>query len=255
MLLRLAGFAVIFTTSTLMLIFMWSLRPELSPSSTHSKPSVYFPRTVADLNVYVNYFSKYKEKHFVYLLLLFSLVYLYKQSFAIPGSFFMNILAGALFGCWKALLLVCPLTAVGASCCYLLSLWFAKPVVEFFFSDHLQRLKYEVAENQYRLFTFLLCARLFPLTPHWLLNVCLPLINIPLGSFALSILIGLIPYNLLCVQAGSILSDLKDISEVFNLTTTVQLAVLAVIVFLFGKFTKTFCATSRNVVGHIFLVR
>ncbi|VDO37542.1 unnamed protein product [Onchocerca flexuosa] len=59
MLLRLAGFVVIFTTSTLTLIFIWSLRPELSPATTHNKPSMYFPRTVADLNVYVNYFSKY----------------------------------------------------------------------------------------------------------------------------------------------------------------------------------------------------
>ncbi|EFO18828.2 hypothetical protein LOAG_09667, partial [Loa loa] len=131
----------------------------------------------------------FREKHFTYLLILFSLAYLYKQSFAIPGSFAMNVLAGALFGCWKALLLVCPLTAVGASCCYLLSLWFAKPFVEYLFCDRLQRLRYEVAENRYRLFSFLLCARLFPLTPHWLLNVCLPLVNIPLSNFALSILI------------------------------------------------------------------
>uniref|UniRef100_A0A1I7VY87 Transmembrane protein 41A n=1 Tax=Loa loa TaxID=7209 RepID=A0A1I7VY87_LOALO len=164
----------------------------------------------------------------------------------------MNVLAGALFGCWKALLLVCPLTAVGASCCYLLSLWFAKPFVEYLFCDRLQRLRYEVAENRYRLFSFLLCARLFPLTPHWLLNVCLPLVNIPLSNFALSILIGLIPYNLLCVQAGSVLGDLKDFSEIFSLTRTVQLTGLAVVVFLFGKITKRACCTSsRSVVGLI----
>ncbi|MCP9257850.1 Transmembrane protein 41A [Dirofilaria immitis] len=177
-------------------------------------------------------------KHFAYLLLLFSLVYLYKQSFAIPGSFIMNVLAGALFGSWKALLLVCPLTAIGASCCYLLSLWFARPIVEYFFNYQLQRLRYEVAEHKYRMFSFLLCARLFPFTPHWLLNVCLPLVNIPLNNFALSTFIGLIPYNFLCVQAGSILSDLKDISEVFNLAVIVQLTGLAMIVFLFGKITK-----------------
>ncbi|KAL3998466.1 SNARE associated Golgi family protein [Acanthocheilonema viteae] len=244
---HLGGLLLIFTISTFTLIFTWSLRPELLISTAHSKPSWYFPRTITDLNVLVDYFSKYREKHSIYLLLLFSLAYLYKQSFAIPGSFAMNVLAGALFGYWKALLLVCPLTAIGASCCYLLSLWFAKPVIEYFFSNQLQRLRYEVAENRCRLFSFLLCARLFPLTPHWLLNVCLPLVNIPLSNFALSILIGLIPYNLLCVQAGSVLSNLKDFSEVFNLTTTMQLTVLAVIVFLFGKIKKRTCCAIRKV--------
>ncbi|CAG9537548.1 unnamed protein product [Cercopithifilaria johnstoni] len=253
MLRRLGGLLFIFTISTLALIFTWSLRPELFPSTTHDKSSWYFPRTVADFNVLVNYFNKYRDKHFIYLLLLFSLAYLYKQSFAIPGSFAMNVLAGALFGRWKALLLVCPLTTIGASCCYLFSLWFAKPVVEHFFSDQLQRLRYEVAENRYRLFNFLLCVRLFPLTPHWLLNVCLPLVNIPLSNFALSVLIGLIPYNLMCVQAGNVLSNLKDFSDVFSLTTTVQLAVLSLIVFLFGKITKkrACCTMTINVVGLI----
>uniref|UniRef100_A0A915Q7H9 SNARE associated Golgi protein n=1 Tax=Setaria digitata TaxID=48799 RepID=A0A915Q7H9_9BILA len=251
MLLRLVGLLAIFTTSTLMLIIAWTLRPEAQPaaffSAAQNRPNSYFPKTVSDLNLLVNYFTKYRENHSIYLSLLFSLAYLYKQSFAIPGSFAMNILAGALFGCWKALLLVCLLTTVGASCCYMLSLWFAKPVVEYFFDEQLQRLRYEFTENRYRRFTFLLCARLFPFTPQWLLNICLPLVNIPLSSFALSVFIGLIPYNLLCVQAGSVLSDLEDFSAVFSFTTTVRLTGLTIMIFLFSKIMKkSFCTTSSK---------
>ncbi|KAA0192254.1 hypothetical protein HAZT_HAZT008939 [Hyalella azteca] len=63
----------------------------------------------------------YHDEHFSYLITLFSMAYVYKQTFAIPGSALMNILGGALLGVWVALPVVCILAAVGASCCYLLS--------------------------------------------------------------------------------------------------------------------------------------
>ena len=43
------------------------------------------------------------------------------QTFAIPGSMLLNLLAGALFG-WKiGFALTCVLTATGATFCYLLA--------------------------------------------------------------------------------------------------------------------------------------
>ncbi|VDM07598.1 unnamed protein product [Wuchereria bancrofti] len=50
----------------------------------------------------------------------------------------ISVLAGALFVCWEALLLICLLTSAAISC--YLSLWFAKPVIEYFFSDRLLRI-------------------------------------------------------------------------------------------------------------------
>ena len=56
-----------------------------------------------------------------YVLVLFASAYLFKQTFAIPGSVFLNVLAGALFGLGVGFSLACILTATGATFCYLIA--------------------------------------------------------------------------------------------------------------------------------------
>ena len=48
-----------------------------------------FPSDFDELQAVVGQLKKLKEEHFYHVLLLFSLAYLYKQTFAIPGSVFM----------------------------------------------------------------------------------------------------------------------------------------------------------------------
>ncbi|KAL5494452.1 hypothetical protein EMCRGX_G015788 [Ephydatia muelleri] len=55
-----------------------------------------FPSDFDELQAVVGQLKKLKEEHFYHVLLLFSLAYLYKQTFAIPGSVFMNIVSGEL---------------------------------------------------------------------------------------------------------------------------------------------------------------
>ena len=58
---------------------------------------------------------------FTYVLVLFTSAYLFKQTFAIPGSVFLNLLAGALFGLGLGFPMTCFLTACGATFCYSLA--------------------------------------------------------------------------------------------------------------------------------------
>jgi len=44
------------------------------------------------------YISIFKDSHRGYVIILFVSAYLFKQTFAIPGSVFLNALAGAVFG-------------------------------------------------------------------------------------------------------------------------------------------------------------
>ena len=58
---------------------------------------------------------------YLYVLTLFISCFLFKQTFAIPGSVFLNLLAGKIFGLERGLPMVCLLTAIGASFCYYLA--------------------------------------------------------------------------------------------------------------------------------------
>ncbi|NP_001187744.1 transmembrane protein 41A-A [Ictalurus punctatus] len=186
-----------------------------------------FPSDLQELKQMARLLRFYKLQHGGFILLLFSSAYLYKQAFAIPGSSLLNILAGALFGPWLGLVLCCVLTTVGASMCFLLSQFFGKQRIVRFFPERVAQLQRKVEENQSSLFFFLLFLRLFPMSPNWFLNMSSPIVNIPLAYFSLSVLIGLMPYNLVCVQTGVVLSDLSSLDDVLSWSVVLKLLLIA----------------------------
>lgn len=60
-----------------------------SPSGFISPPRLKFPSDLEELRELAEMLRFYKREHHGYVLLLFCSAYLYKQSFAIPGSSFL----------------------------------------------------------------------------------------------------------------------------------------------------------------------
>ena len=96
----------------------------------------------------------------------------------------------------------------------------------------------KVDDNSHRLLAFLLFARMFPISPSWLLNIVAPFLNIPLPIFTFSVFIGLAPYNFICVQAGFILSDLNSWDDVFSTMTMLKLSSFALLPLCYAMFIK-----------------
>ncbi|KFO98725.1 Transmembrane protein 41A, partial [Calypte anna] len=151
-----------------------------------------------------------------------------------------NVLAGALFGPWTGLVLCSVLTSVGATLCYLLSHAFGKQFIVHYFPDKVAVLQKKVEENRSCLFFFLLFLRLFPMTPNWFLNLSAPILNIPVSQFFFSVLIGLTPYNFICVQTGSILSQITSLDAIFSWDTLLKLLAMAVAALIPGTLIKKY---------------
>lgn len=64
-------------------------------------------------------------------------VYIFMQTFMIPGTIFMSLLAGALFGVVRGMVLVVFAATAGASSCFFLSKLIGKPLVFSFWPDKL----------------------------------------------------------------------------------------------------------------------
>lgn len=64
-------------------------------------------------------------------------VYIFMQTFMIPGTVFMSLLAGALFGVIKGVILVVFAATAGASSCYFLSKLIGRPLVFSLWPDKL----------------------------------------------------------------------------------------------------------------------
>ncbi|XP_061600731.1 transmembrane protein 41A-B-like [Cololabis saira] len=208
-----------------------------------------FPSDLESLRELAETLKYYKRENHGYVLLLFCSAYLYKQSFAIPGSSFLNMLAGAIFGPWEGLVLACLLTTSGSTFCFLLSSTFGKQHVVHFFPGKVALLQRKVEDNRSSLFFFLLFLRFFPMTPNWFLNITSPVLNIPLSIFFFSALIGLIPYNFICVRTGSILSQISSLDDIFSWGTLAQLLAIAVMALVPGALIKRYGQAHLKVDG------
>ncbi|XP_034072388.1 transmembrane protein 41A-B-like [Gymnodraco acuticeps] len=241
--------------------FLYLLSTHLPPGTKRLQPasegeeetveeySLKFPSDLDSLRELAEMLKLYKREHYSYVLLLFCSAYLYKQSFGIPGSSFLNMLAGAIFGPWEGLVLACLLTTVGSTFCFLLSSAFGKQHVVHFFPDKVSLLQRKVEENRSSLFFFLLFLRFFPMTPNWFLNITCPVLNIPMPIFFFSALIGLIPYNFICVRTGSILSEISSLDDIFSWATLAQLLAIALMALLPGAVIKRYGEAHLRVDG------
>lgn len=233
---RLLVVPIAFALATFFLWCLFSYRPPLKNGHT---PDLHFPKSLEDLRELVRVSSAYKTDHWYYVLLLFSSAYIYKQTFAIPGSALLNLLGGALFGSWPlGFPLCCILTAIGASNCFLLSRLVGKALVQKKLASKIQWLQEKIHENENQLFLFLVSLRVFPMTPNWLLNVSAPYVNVPLPIFSLSVFFGLIPYNFLCVQAGGMLAEIQSMEDIFTPRCMLGLVTLALVMFTFSHFAR-----------------
>ncbi|XP_016399600.1 transmembrane protein 41A-B isoform X2 [Sinocyclocheilus rhinocerous] len=164
---------------------------DVQPQHTADEPQeeelrLKFPSDLDELRELTELLQFYKTEHTGYVFILFCSAYLYKQSFAIPGSSFL------------------------------------------------------VEENRSSLFFFLLFLRFFPMTPNWFLNVTSPILNIPIPIFFFSILIGLIPYNFICVRTGAILSEIHSLDDIFSWRTLFQLLLIACVALLPGALIRRY---------------
>ncbi|KAE8580376.1 hypothetical protein XENTR_v10024405 [Xenopus tropicalis] len=180
----LPGFLLVFGCAT---FYLYALSTKLRPGSgQEAERSLVFPSDLEELRELADFLQHYKREHQTYVMVLFCSAYLYKQSFAIPGSSFL------------------------------------------------------VEENRSSLFFFLLFLRLFPMTPNWFLNLTSPILNIPVEQFFFSVLIGLLPYNFICVQTGSILSQVKSLDDMFSSGTIFKLLAIALTALVPGAIVKRF---------------
>jgi len=193
-------------------------------------PHVIIPTNIDDLrklNTAVNFL---KEENYFLVIVFFCSLLTLKQTFSIPGSALLNILAGKLFGSFFGLSLVCTVTAIGASCCFLLSSYIGTKVITYLAADKVTKISSLVKENKDDLLFYLIFIRMVPFTPNWLLNVVSPIVDIPFGYFVLSVFVGLMPYTFVCVQAGSLLSHISSINDIFDGSTIIKLVMIALAV-------------------------
>ncbi|KAG0557148.1 hypothetical protein KC19_11G105900 [Ceratodon purpureus] len=187
------------------------------------------PRTVSELRILTDYVSKYTDDYKLQVLLGYCTIYIFMQTFMIPGTIVMSLLAGSLFGVVQGMALVIFTATAGASCCYFLSKLIGRPLAMWLWPDKLHFFTREVAKRRNYLFNYMLFLRVTPTLPNTFINVCSPIVNIPYPTFLVATVIGLVPATFVTVRAGLALNTLRSFNELYDVKTVGALFVIGLI--------------------------
>ncbi|KDP43353.1 hypothetical protein JCGZ_25458 [Jatropha curcas] len=207
-----AAFGVFFVFSTGLFCSYLTM-----PTSVYS--NLKLPRTVSDLRLLKDNLATYAKDYPAQFILGYCSTYIFMQTFMIPGTIFMSLLAGALFGVIRGLLLVVFNATAGASSCFFLSKLIGRPIVNWLWPDKLRVFQSEIAKRREKLLNYMLFLRVTPTLPNLFINLASPIVDIPFHVFFLATFLGLIPASYITVRAGLALGDLKSVKDLYDFKT------------------------------------
>lgn len=142
---------------------------------------------------------------------LFVLIYIIQTAFSLPGAAILSLAAGAIFGVLQGTLFVVSGATVGAILAFLVSRTLLRDWVVEKFGGRMEGIERGLRESG---LSYLLFLRLVPAFPFFLVNLACGVTGIPLRTYALGTLFGIVPGSLVFVNAGASLSAIETVSHV-----------------------------------------
>ncbi|KAI0648886.1 oxalate transporter [Trametes meyenii] len=203
--------AIFFISTVLLGGTLWLALPTLEEQD---RPMLKIPKSFTELQALNTLLKKYRDIYPYRIVVCYVITYFFLQAFSLPGSMYLSILGGAVWGVPRALPLACACVATGATLCYLISAalgpalltmpkWKAKLDV---WADKLRAHKDDMI-------SFLIVLRIAPLPPHWVVNVLCPHVGIGVIPFWISTFLGIFGVTVIHTTIGGSLDDMTSADD------------------------------------------
>lgn len=176
-----------------------------------------------------DHLGSYAKDHPGRFVLGYCSTYIFMQTFMIPGTVFLSLLGGALFGVARGLILVVFNATAGATACFFLSNLIGRPFVSWMWPEKLKIFQsevikkqphsilflclflvifpcsilwFQIAKQREKLLNYMIFLRITPTLPNIFINLASPIVNIPFHVFLLATLIGLVPSSYIMVRVS-----------------------------------------------------
>lgn len=111
----------------------------------------------------------------------------------------------------------------------MLSRLFGRSILLKYFHDRITLWQKNVQANADSLLWFIMFLRITPILPNWFINICSPILDVPLGIFFAGTFAGVALPSILFIQAGKTLHQLASPSDVFSWRSMFILGFFAVL--------------------------
>jgi uncharacterized membrane protein YdjX (TVP38/TMEM64 family) len=136
------------------------------------------------------------------------------QAFSLPGSMYLSILGGAVWGVARALPLACFCVASGATLCYLISAALGPALLTLpKWKALLDKWATKIEANKENMISFLIVLRIAPLPPHWVVNIVCPHVGIGIVPFWISTALGILGVSVIHTTIGGGLDEMTSADD------------------------------------------
>ncbi|MBT6801487.1 MAG: TVP38/TMEM64 family protein, partial [Rhodospirillales bacterium] len=162
-----------------------------------------------DLNQYLNFgalkdhqetLSGFVASNAILAAVLFIVIYAVSTAISLPGGAILTIAGGFLFGTLIGTVYVVIGASLGATGLFLAARTALGEPLRARAGPQLQRMEKGFRENA---FSYLLFLRLIPIFPFWLVNLVPAFLGVPIGTYFIGTLIGIIPGSFVFASVGN----------------------------------------------------
>ncbi|KAG2148992.1 uncharacterized protein EDB93DRAFT_352445 [Suillus bovinus] len=204
--------AAVFILSTILLGgTLWLTLPTLDEAD---RPSLRIPKSFAELQALNAILKKYRDIYPFRIVICYAITYLFLQAFSLPGSMYLSILGGAVWGVPRALPLACTCVATGATLCYFISAAFGPALLTVpKWKARLDKWSDKIRAQKDNTISFLIVLRIAPLPPHWVVNVICPHVGIGIVPFWISTWLGIFGVTVIHTTIGGGLDEMTSAAD------------------------------------------
>ena len=167
--------------------------------------------TLAALKANRDLLAAFYAGHRLATVLLFMAIYILQTALSLPGAAILSLAAGAIFGAIMGTVYANLAATIGATLAFLATRFLLHDLVQRKFGDRLKKLNHEL---ETRGLNYLLFLRLVPIFPFFLINLAAGLTRLPLRTFIIGTMIGIIPGGFVYCNAGASLATISTLREV-----------------------------------------
>jgi uncharacterized membrane protein YdjX (TVP38/TMEM64 family) len=171
----------------------------------------------------------FADRHFVTALALAFVVYAGAIALSLPGGLVLSLTVGFVFGRWVGTALVVAAATLGATLVFLAARYLFAESARRRLGAVGARINAGFTENA---FSYLLFLRLVPLFPFFLVNLAPAFTGIPVRTYVLATLIGIVPGTFVYVNLGQALGRIDSLQGLVSGDTLFAFALLGLFALL-----------------------
>ncbi|KAM6504430.1 hypothetical protein JOM56_001373 [Amanita muscaria] len=204
--------ALVFVISTAALgATLWLALPHVDEVD---RPMLRIPKSFEQLKGLNTLLKKYRDIYPYRIVVCYVTTYLFLQAFSLPGSMYLSILGGAVWGVARALPLACCCVATGATLCYLISAALGPALLILpKWKALMDKWGHKIEDNKENVISFLIVLRIAPLPPHWVVNMICPHVGIGLVPFWISTFLGILGVSVIHTTIGGGLDEMTSADD------------------------------------------